>query len=216
MKIYGISGLGADRRVFDFLNLDLEFIPIDWIEPKPSESIQDYSFRLSKFIDTGSDFGILGVSFGGLVAIEISKTLNPRFTILISSVATKTEIPSLYRLVGKSGFLKHIPENLFNPPRWLAHYLFGAKNTDLLDQILDDTDLRFTKWAINELVHWNNQHSIQNLNRIHGTNDKLLTWKGKGDVKLVKNGGHLMIVDKAEEVSRFINEVIKNEEKNLY
>lgn len=156
MKIYGISGLGADRRVFDFLNLDLELIPIDWIEPKTHESIQDYSLRLSKFIDTGSDFGILGVSFGGLVAIEISKTLKPRFTILISSVATKTEIPVFYRLLGKSGLLKLLPQNLYNPPRWLAHYLFAAKNTDLLDQILDDTDLRFTKWAINELVHWSN------------------------------------------------------------
>lgn len=208
MKIYCISGLGADRRVFDYLNLDLELIPIDWIEPKTHESIQDYSLRLSKFIDTRSDFGILGVSFGGLVAIEISKTLKPSFTILISSVATKTEIPSLYRLVGKSGFLKHIPEYLFNPPLWLAHYLFGAKNTDLLDKILNDTDLRFTKWAINQLVHWNNEDRIQNLIRVHGTKDKLLPYRGKGDVEFVKNGEHLMIVDEAEEVSRIINEVI--------
>lgn len=189
MKIYGISGLGADKRVFDYLNLDLELIPIDWIEPKTLESIQDYSLRLSKFIDTGSDFGILGVSFGGLVAIEISKTLKPRFSILISSVATKTEIPSLFRLVGKSGLLMLLPKNLFNPPRGLAHYLFGTKNTDLLDQILDDSDLAFTKWAVNELVHWNNQDYIQNLIRIHGTKDKLLPYRGNVMPNLLKMEG---------------------------
>ncbi len=76
MKIYGISGLGADKRAFQFLTLACEFIPIDWIDPLRTEHIEDYSLRLSKLINQDEDFAILGVSFGGLIAAEISKTLN--------------------------------------------------------------------------------------------------------------------------------------------
>ena len=92
MKLYGLSGLGTDKRVFEYLTLDYEFIPIDWIEPRRKETIEEYALRLSELIDKNEDFGILGVSFGGLVAIEISKILNPKLTILISSVETKNEL----------------------------------------------------------------------------------------------------------------------------
>ena len=47
MKIYGISGLGADKRVFEYLTLDYQFIPIDWIKPEDKETIEEYSLRLS-------------------------------------------------------------------------------------------------------------------------------------------------------------------------
>ena len=75
---------------------------------------------------------------GDLVAIEI-KTKH-RFTILISSVTTKIEFSGLFRWMGKSELLKVIPEILINIPRSLTHYLFGAKNTDFLDQIVNETD----------------------------------------------------------------------------
>lgn len=151
-KIYAISGLGADRRVFNFLDLDLELVPIDWIEPRKNEPIENYAERLSKIIDTSHDFILMGVSFGGLVAVEISKILKPKLTILISSVATKKEIPKFFKLIGQTGIINLIPKELFNPPRKLAHYLFGARNKTLLNQILHDTDLRFAKWAVQELT----------------------------------------------------------------
>lgn len=65
MKIYGISGLGADKRVFEFLTLDDEFIPINWIAPHKKEPIKEYSKRISTVIDTHNDFCLIGVSFGG-------------------------------------------------------------------------------------------------------------------------------------------------------
>ncbi len=112
MKIYGISGLGADKRIFDSLNLDYPLIPVDWIEPTENESLKDYSNRLLKVIDTKSDFALLGVSFGGLVAVEISKVLKPRLTIIISSAETKNELRPIYRGVGKIGLLNKLPKHL--------------------------------------------------------------------------------------------------------
>jgi esterase/lipase len=210
LKIYGISGLGADKRVFDFLNLDYPLIPLEWIEPIENESLKDYSERLSKVIDTKSDFAIMGVSFGGLVAVEISKVLKPRLTILISSAETRNELRIIYRIVGKTGFLNKLPKKMFDLPRILARFVFGTQNKKLLNSILDDTELTFAKWAINELVSWDNLDKIENVVRIHGTKDKLIPWSGLEKVELIENGEHFMIVDRAEEISELINKKIKN------
>ena len=69
MKIFAISGLGADKRVFKYLILEHDLIPIEWIKPKEKEPIIEYSKRLIKEYGIGNEqeFGILGVSFGGLI-----------------------------------------------------------------------------------------------------------------------------------------------------
>jgi len=191
------------------LKLDHELIALDWIDPKKDESLESYSARLSSAIDQNSDFALIGVSFGGLVAIEISKILKPRQTILISSAETSTELKPIYRQIGRLKILEKIPPKLFDPPRQLASFLFGTTNKELLNKILDDTDLNFVKWAVNRLTQWNNEDRLSNVVRIHGTADKLIPWKSSTEVYMIEGGQHFMIVDKAEEISNIINEEIK-------
>jgi hypothetical protein len=210
MKIFGISGLGADKRVFKYLTLEHDLIPIEWIKPKKKEPIIEYSKRLIKEYGIGGEqeFGILGVSFGGLIATEISKLTKPKFTILISSVETRNELSRMIRMLGKTKIIELIPEKLLNPPTVIAHFMFGTKKKELLNSILDDTDLYFTKWAIRELVNWKNESILPNLIKIGGSKDKMLPPKGK-NIILVEKGEHFMIVDKAVEISEIINEKIK-------
>ena len=210
MKIFGISGLGADKRVFKFLTLEHDLIPIEWIKPKEKETIIEYSKRLIKEygIENEQEFGILGVSFGGLIATEISKLTKPKLTILISSVETRNELSPIIRIFGKTKIIELIPERLLNPPKAIAHFMFGTEKKELLNSILDDTDLNFTKWAIRELMNWKNQLRLENLIKIGGTKDKLLPQKGKNTI-LIEKGEHFMIVDKAREISEIINEKIK-------
>jgi len=211
MKIFAISGLGADKRVFKYLTLEHDLVPIEWIKPKVKESIIEYSKRLIKEYEIGDkeEFGILGVSFGGLIATEISKLTKPKFTILISSVATRTELSGLIKFAGKSKLIELIPEKLLSPPKAIVSFMFGTKNTELLNSILDDTDLTFTKWAIRELLNWKNQSRLQNLIKVSGTKDKLLPPKGDNNI-LIDKGEHFMIVDRAKEVSDIINGKIKS------
>ncbi len=209
MKVYGISGLGADKRVFNFITLNYPFTPIDWILPYKNESIEEYSKRLSSIIDTENDFCLIGVSFGGLIATEMSKFLKPKITILISSAHTKNELKSIFKWFGKTKVIKLIPTFLFYPPKFIASYLFGAKNNKLLNKILDDTDLSFVKWAIHELINWKNTTQLKNVVKINGTNDKLIPPKGTTKMILIDKGEHFMIVDNAIEISNLINTEIK-------
>ena len=208
MKLYGISGLGADKRVFEYLDLDCKLIPIEWIEPLKNETIESYSIRISKSINREEDFGIMGVSFGGLVAVEISKRLNPKLTILISSAETKLELRLIYRIIGKTKLLKLIPQFIFDPPRIIADWIFGAVNKKLLNQILNDTDLYFAKWAVNQLTNWSNIEKLSNpVLKIGGTHDKLIP--PNKNQRLIEKGEHFMIVDRADEISQIINEIIR-------
>ncbi|WP_260129909.1 hypothetical protein [Elizabethkingia anophelis] len=72
-KVYIFSGLGVDERVFDQINfegLDVEFI--DWIKPLKKESLSEYAKRISSEL-TADNPTLIGLSFGGILAVEISK-----------------------------------------------------------------------------------------------------------------------------------------------
>lgn len=204
LRLYTISGLGADRRVFQYLDLNYEIIHLDWVPIKKNESIESYAWRLSQKINSTIDFGLVGLSFGGLIATEISKILQPKITILISSIETKNELRPIYRWIGKTGLMKLIPHQLFNPPRLLAYYLFGTQHKTLLTKILDDTDLVFAKWALQELLTWKNQTKVKTVLKISGTHDKLLPPCRDKNTILIQKGEHFMIVDRAQEINQII------------
>ena len=207
MKLYLIGGLGADERVFNYLELDVETTVIKWIEPKPKEELKSYAIRLIEQINQKDEFGILGVSFGGIIAIEISKLIKPKKLILISSVETSRQLPQTHISLGKTQILNLIPNQLIKPPKPLLSFLFGAKNKQLLKQIINDTEPEFIRWALNAIIYWSNAKTPIETIRIHGTKDKLIPLKGEAIE--IKDGGHFMIVDKAKEISKLINEQMK-------
>ncbi len=91
MDVYLISGLGADRTVFRNLIFSegVKIHYLDWITPKTKESLRDYALRLAEGIDTSRTFCIMGLSFGGMLATEMTSVLKPQRTILISSISSK-------------------------------------------------------------------------------------------------------------------------------
>lgn len=104
MKLYLIGGLGADERVFRYLDIKNETQVIKWINPKSKEELKHYANRLLEQINQNEDFGLLGVSFGGIVAIELAKLAHPQKLILISSVET---IPNYQKRIWRLGKHKY-------------------------------------------------------------------------------------------------------------
>jgi len=207
MKMYMIGGLGADERVLKFLKINFETEIIRWIDPQPNEKLKSYANRLLDQINQEQEFGLLGVSFGGIVAIEISKLIKPAKLILISSVQTSKQLPRMYISFGKTQILSLIPNKLIKPPKPILGFLFGAQNKQLLKEIIDDTEPQFIRWALNSIINWSNEIEPTETLRIHGTKDRLIPLKG--EAYKIKDAGHFMIVDKAEEISKLINEQMK-------
>jgi pimeloyl-ACP methyl ester carboxylesterase len=207
-NVYVFSGLGVDERVFKnikFSGYNPAFIK--WVSPFSGETIQHYSKRLLTQIKDSHPI-LVGLSFGGIVAIEVSKLIATEKVILIASAKIKAEIPFYFRLSGLFKLHKIIPPGFLKHSNLFTYWLFGAGKHDrsLLLEILSDTDPFFLKWAIDKIVHWQNEHYPINISHIHGSADRILPVKFvKPDFK-IKNGGHFMTVNKPEE----INDLLKN------
>lgn len=210
-KVYIFSGLGVDKRVLekiDFGDIEIEFV--DWITPIHNESIQAYAKRISSNFDFKKPI-LIGLSFGGIMAVEISKLIDTKKVILIASAKNKNEIPFIYRTLGKLKLNRIIPTSLIQQPNIILYWLFGIKHKgdkNLLKQILKDTDIHFTKWAINEILHWKSSKSPINCVHIHGSSDRILPIKNIHPDFIIKNGGHFMTVNKAKEVSQIIKSIL--------
>jgi hypothetical protein len=212
-SVYFISGLGADERIFDFLKLDNSIHKhfIKWIKPEPDESIEAYAKRLSQQIDQSKDFVLAGLSFGGMIAVEMTKHVKPSQIIIISSARNKNAISALYKLAGKLRLHEITPGFMLKSYNFISRYFFGIESKEdkeLFKNILKDTDIHFLRWALGQIIHWKNQQVIPGLIQIHGTKDRILKYR-QADYT-IKGGGHFMVVNKAGEISEIINSLLKS------
>jgi pimeloyl-ACP methyl ester carboxylesterase len=207
--LYLLSGLGADKRVFDFLDLsDYDVHHVSWITPERGESLQKYAIRILPQIVHQKPV-LLGVSFGGMIAQEIAKSIPVEKVILISSATSSAAIPSYLRLLGGLGIQKLIPPKAFKRPNKVLYWLFGITSPDdrkLLAAIMASTDERFFAWAIESISKWNHIATPEVVIQIHGTHDRILAFKYADHT--LAGGGHLMIVNRAKEISAILRKVL--------
>jgi pimeloyl-ACP methyl ester carboxylesterase len=210
--VYFISGLGADRRLFQYLNLQ-GITPhfIRWIVPDHNESWESYAGKLLLQIKT-PDPVIIGMSMGGMMAIEISKLISVKKIILISSAKIRKEIPPYFRLL-----------HLFRGHQWLSYkiltrlgllfggWLFGTTcraDEDLLKEIIHDTDETFFRWAWHRVACWKNEYIPENITHLHGNRDHMLPLRYIKADHIISGGTHLMVVNKAEEISDLLQNIL--------
>lgn len=203
-NVYVFSGLGVDERVFGEIDFGT-FKPvfIQWIKPENNESIEAYAQRLTNQINTKKPI-LIGLSFGGMIAIEVARYINTRKIILLASAKIYTEIPFYYRWAGYLAIHKLLPITLLKQHTFISDWLFGIsdkQHKNMFANILQDLDEDFLKWAINKILCWKNQTIHPNTIHIHGTADKILpAYFIKTDV-VVQGGGHFMTVNRAKEIS---------------
>lgn len=218
-NIYCISGLGADRRVFNKLQFKgYQPVHINWLAPYKQEKLADYAKRLAAEI-TDEESILIGLSFGGIVAVEIAKQIAVDKVILISSVKSSQETPWYFKIFRWLPVHLLIPfKNLLWAVYWLISWFFSLENQaekKLLKAILVDTDAQFLKWAINQVVYWNNQIIPDRIFHLHGTSDRIFPLKFIQPDLTIEGGGHFMIMNRAERVSQIIDRIISNSKNQL-
>ena len=210
-KVYFLSGLGADKRSFGFL--DLSFCNpyfIQWITPSHNETLGSYAEKLFESVNDEKAV-IVGLSFGGMLAVEIAKKHPETQVIIIASAKTRFEIPRYLR------FWRHFPVYNFHSTKTknyggrLILSILGTKGAEqrkVQQQIMKDSDPSFTRWAIHAILHWKNTVVPENVVHIHGTADKLLPFKFVKADYTITSGEHVMIMDKAEEITALLKKLI--------
>ena len=212
VKAYFISGLGADKKAFYKLKLPEGYEPvyIDWIPPFPSEAMKDYASRLSSAINPKENFILIGLSFGGMIATEIAKKKKPQKIILISSVAVSDELPWYFKLAGKLGVQKIIPAGWYKKATLLNHFMGAGSREDkvMVTSFVQQTDPGFIRWSLDSILQWEQHERSENIIHIHGSSDRLLPLRYTHADRIIHNGRHLMVLNKADEINRVLSEVL--------
>lgn len=212
-NLYIISGLATDERIFKNIHFpaSVEVNFIAWKIPLRNETLDAYIDRLLKEIDRSKPIILLGLSFGGVAVQEIAQKINPIGTIIISSITSSKDLPWYFRYIGNLKANRIIPFGLLKFPNFGANWIFGAKSKDdkkMLAGIIKDADVTLLKWSVEQILNWKSKGEPKNLFHIHGDNDKLLPLKNNKTNVIIKNGGHLMIYNKAKEIERILENVL--------
>jgi pimeloyl-ACP methyl ester carboxylesterase len=212
MKLYFISGLGADSRVFKHIQVPegYEVVYLDWIPPVASESLSHYAYRLAESIDTKEAFGLVGLSMGGMIASEIAKIYHPVTTILLSSIPVNSSMPAYFNWAYKLRLHKLVPIRLLKSASIWKRGLApdSAEDKHILRQVIRDTDPAFVRWAMGAILTWKNDSLPPNYWHIHGSRDEILPLKYTYPTHIIEGGNHLMIMNKAEELNRIMAEIL--------
>ncbi len=214
LDIYCIPGIGVDERLFKNLLLKKCSIHyIKWESLFKNETLPHYAMRLSEQIDQSKPFALIGVSFGGMCCAEIAKKLNPVKTFLISSCINSDELPGTIKLERYLPIQKIVNDELSIRIALLMVKRFGiVKKEDviLFKKMLRRAPIDYFNRALNCIINWKQHAKGLNVIHIHGTADRILPFKNiKSCDYQIKEGTHLMVMDRAEEISKIINEELE-------
>jgi pimeloyl-ACP methyl ester carboxylesterase len=210
--IYCISGFGADERVFSKLNFNYNEVHfIRWIDPVKNETIEEYAKRMSAAIGHSHPV-LLGLSFGGIMSIEIAKLIATSGVIIISSIKTFHEMPLWMRLTGKLQLDKIFPLKTFRFIEPIENYNLGIENSDELKLVTEyrrTIGQQYTNWATHRVLNWQNEWIPRNIHHIHGGKDHIFPIRNIKADYVIADGGHFMIMNRAEKVNSIIRDILK-------
>ena len=209
MNLYCISGLGADERLFRNLKpegYDLRFI--NWVKPDKRDTIGSYTDKLISQIDQTRSFALLGVSLGGVMAVELSGKTCPEKVFVISSVKSSKEFPFYIKMLHSFRFI--ISARLLKSCKLLLEFFFGKMNKwdkVLISKMIDDSDDIFLPWAAKAILAWHSddaQTPFEKIVHLVGDQDLIFRHSNIHDCLVVKGGSHVMILNKTGEINNLI------------
>lgn len=212
--IYAIPGLGTTKDLFRYLDLyDTELRTLDWPLLEEGETMRSLAEKMAKGIDDTEQFYLMGVSFGGMLCSEISLIKKPVKTILISSCKCRKELPFFLRWFRYFPLHKLVSESQHRKLAKRSRRLLGFERSFITDfhKMIDSMEENCFKRSINCVVNWKQSNcSRHDIIHIHGTGDRLIPYMSVKCDYSIRNGSHAMVVNRAEEVSKILNEILRS------
>lgn len=211
MKLYTISGLGADEKVLEKLtfNPNIEIVHIPWLIPDLDEDFYHYVSRMSYFIDDSEDFYLLGYSFGGILVQEIHKLKPAKKVVIMASIRSDSEKSKLILAGQKTNAVRYIPLRIFNDKSTLFYAffrkLFDPKNPKLT-QYFRVKDPYYLKWSMDKVAHWKFD-KIPDVIQILADKDIVFPIRNSQPDFVIKNATHLFPITKPKEVSEILKTI---------
>jgi pimeloyl-ACP methyl ester carboxylesterase len=216
IPVYFMPGLAASSAIFERISLpstEFEMVLLEWEIPLDKETLSEYAKRIAAKIKHKNPV-LIGVSFGGILVQEMSKWIEARKVIIISSVKSNAEFPRRMKIAKTTKAYKLIPMNLLLNVESLAKFSFGDKITQrlkLYEKFLSVRDKRYLDWAIEQVILWDRTVIDEKVIHIHGDADEVFPIKYIKKCIVVKGGTHIMILNKFRWLNENLPKIILNE-----
>lgn len=203
--IYLLPGMTADYPVYArLLPLVAGASVAPYIDPLPNESFASYAARMAPRFTADCYLG--GISFGGIVALEIARLVRPRGCILISSIRSPRQLPPWFRIGRALGGR--------NSSRLLG--LFGDAAALVPARIRTGSTIRVAKlsgssgawhrWATSAVLDWQPEGDFAfPILHIHGDADQTFPLRYVRPDIVVHGGRHALTVSHPIETANAIN-----------
>jgi hypothetical protein len=213
MKIYVVSGLGADFKVLERLEFpkNHEIVFIDWLIPQQNEDFPKYVERMAEKIDATQPFCLLGYSFGGIMVQEIDKIKPAQKVVILGSIKSDREKSKLIKAGEITRLPKVLPVRFFNDRTTnvysVVRKFFDPKNPKVL-QYFRVRDPYYLKWSIEKISDWKFDEN-PNVIQVLGDRDIVFPIKNSKPDYIIKGGTHLFPATKYKEVSKILKEIFE-------
>lgn len=175
-----------------------------WLTPGKNEPLEAYAKRMAEQIKEPHPV-LMGLSFGGMMCIEIAKLVDAEKVILISSIPSFKQMPLWMRAAGKLKLNKIIPVHAYTRVlEPVQNYHMGVKTKEEIEivrQYRKNVSRVYLDWAVNAVLNWKNNWQPSKLYHIHGDADRIFPLKKVNPDYIVKGGTHFMIFSRAKEVN---------------
>jgi pimeloyl-ACP methyl ester carboxylesterase len=206
-------GLGVGADLFrPQRSISAKIIIRPWPIPMENESPAHYAHRMIDGFDPPPNLFLGGMSFGGMLALEAAKYLNPRGVFLIASARDGRAHASLFQLLGK--ILPGMPmariEILLKLLAPSLVRIVGRPNRsqrELLLSLVRHAHLPLTRWGAGASMNYVFTGKLDcPIWHIHGDIDRVVPIENvRREVDtVVPNAGHIVNVTHAGIVNRFI------------
>jgi pimeloyl-ACP methyl ester carboxylesterase len=175
-----------------------------WLTPEKDELLEAYAKRMAQQVKEPHPV-LMGLSFGGMMCIEIAKLLDAEKVILISSIPSVKQMPLWMRAAGKLKLNKIIPVHAYTRVlEPVQNYHMGVKTREEIEIVRHyrkQVSQVYLDWAVNAVLNWKNTWRPSKLYHIHGDADRIFPLKKVTPDYVVKGGTHFMIFSQAKEVN---------------
>ena len=204
--------MGVDERAFSNLKIEgYELKVIQWLEPLNRETMYHYANRMRAGI-TAENPILMGLSFGGMLCIEIARQMPVSKIIIISSIKSSLELPTWMKTVAWLKLNKIFPVGSSKLTEPFQNRMLGASSQEektIAAHYRKSASKKYVNWAVKQALKWKSEWQHPRIFHIHGDNDKMFPIGKIKPTYTVKDAGHFMIMNRADEVSECINEILR-------
>ncbi len=220
MNLIFLPGLGADSRLFKFQTAAFpNSVAVDWIDPLPGETLENYAVRLADSLGPFATPPIVcGLSLGGMIAPYVAQRLGASKCLLLCTVRNPQEFPRRYYPAWLLG-------RICLPLSWVVQFLIQLFARFLLlfqvfwrHRIDPEVVRQFAQTPTTRLVRltrmmldWAYRSDglivpdLETL-QVHGARDLLLPIRTTSPDIRIKDGGHLLVLTHAEKINAIIRD----------